>query len=110
MFYCFQTAVTHCYIYFNTQARIKEIHDELEEKQKEKLKKRKEDMKRIEELEKQVADLETKCKSKKDKFKDSREVKISGSGLLTNIFLAFYTRNLCLFISVVFFHIKGKTS
>ncbi|KAM7122320.1 coiled-coil domain-containing protein 178 [Ciconia maguari] len=56
-----------------TQARVKAIYDELEEKQKEKLKKREEDMKRIEEIERQVADLETKFKRNKDIFKDNHE-------------------------------------
>ncbi|XP_074996820.1 coiled-coil domain-containing protein 178 [Calonectris borealis] len=56
-----------------TQARIKAIYDELEEKRKEKLKKREEDMKRVEEIERQVADLETKFKRNKDAFKDNHE-------------------------------------
>ncbi|XP_050748458.1 LOW QUALITY PROTEIN: coiled-coil domain-containing protein 178 [Gymnogyps californianus] len=56
-----------------TQARIKAIYDELEEKRKEKVKKRVEDMKRIEEIERQVADLETKFKRNKDVFKDNHE-------------------------------------
>ncbi|KAM6277821.1 LOW QUALITY PROTEIN: coiled-coil domain-containing protein 178 [Spheniscus humboldti] len=56
-----------------TQARLKTIYGELEEKQKEKLKKREEGMKRIEEIERQVADLETKFKRNKDIFKDNHE-------------------------------------
>ncbi|KAM9303821.1 coiled-coil domain-containing protein 178 [Morus bassanus] len=56
-----------------TQARIKAVYDELEEKQKEKLKKREEDMKRIQEIERQVADLETKFKRNKDIFKENHE-------------------------------------
>ncbi|XP_028942176.1 coiled-coil domain-containing protein 178-like, partial [Antrostomus carolinensis] len=56
-----------------TQARIKTIYDELEEKRKEKLKKRHEDMKRIEEIERRVADLESKFKRNKDIFKDIHE-------------------------------------
>ncbi|CAM9273668.1 unnamed protein product, partial [Bubo scandiacus] len=56
-----------------TQARIKEIYDELEEKRKEKFKKRAEDMKKREKIERQVADLETKSKRNKDIFKDKHE-------------------------------------
>ncbi|PKU42253.1 hypothetical protein llap_7441 [Limosa lapponica baueri] len=59
------------------KARIKAIHDELQEKRKEKLKKRKEDTKRIEEIERQVPDLETKFKRNKDLFKEKHEEKIS---------------------------------
>ncbi|XP_014792394.1 PREDICTED: coiled-coil domain-containing protein 178 [Calidris pugnax] len=56
-----------------TQARIKAIHDELQEKLKEKLNKRKEDTKRIEEIERQVPDLETKFTRNKDVFKEKHE-------------------------------------
>ncbi|KAM6373731.1 coiled-coil domain-containing protein 178 [Alca torda] len=56
-----------------SQARIKAINDELEEKQKAKLKKRKENTKRIEEIERQVPDLETKFKRNKDVFKEKQK-------------------------------------
>ncbi|KAM8811048.1 coiled-coil domain-containing protein 178 [Eudromia elegans] len=56
-----------------TQAEIKAIYGELEEKRKEVLKKKEEDMKRIEEIERPVADLETKFRKNKDTFKENHE-------------------------------------
>ncbi|XP_068788895.1 coiled-coil domain-containing protein 178 isoform X3 [Struthio camelus] len=56
-----------------TQAKIKAIYGELEEKRKERLKKREEDMKTIEETERPVADLETKFRRNKDIFKENHE-------------------------------------
>ncbi|XP_042725417.1 coiled-coil domain-containing protein 178 [Lagopus leucura] len=55
------------------QARTKDIYDELEEKQREKLKKREDDMKRIEELERHIAHLEANFKRNEDLFNENHK-------------------------------------
>ncbi|XP_067148418.1 coiled-coil domain-containing protein 178 [Apteryx mantelli] len=60
-------------VWKKTQAEIKAIYGELEEKRKERLKKKEEDMKMTEEIERPVADLETKFRRNKDIFKENHE-------------------------------------
>ncbi|XP_062424528.1 coiled-coil domain-containing protein 178 [Rhea pennata] len=60
-------------IWKKTQAAIKAIYGELEEKRKERLRKKEEDTKMIEEIERPVADLEKKVGRSKDIFKENHE-------------------------------------
>ncbi|XP_031468713.1 coiled-coil domain-containing protein 178 isoform X1 [Phasianus colchicus] len=55
------------------QTRTKNIYDELEEKQREKLKKREEDMKRIEELERHIAHLKANLKRNEALFNENHK-------------------------------------
>ncbi|OXB59381.1 hypothetical protein ASZ78_001913 [Callipepla squamata] len=59
------------------QARSKKIHDELEEKQRQKLKKREEDMKKIEERERHIAHLEDTFKRNEVLYNENRKLNIS---------------------------------
>lgn len=80
-------------MYFNKQARTKDIYDELEAKQREKLKKREEDMKRIEELERHITHLEANFKINEDLFNENHKVKVVDSEPFPDVFSNCYYNN-----------------